>query len=232
MDATPDPQPAVALPPTVRSMGAMLGALLGLGAMGLLYIASTLPAVESLVHTHDILGSDGIAAAGGTRLLAWAVAPVAAAIAGWISAPRALVGRRHAGVRMGFLTYGIAILIAPLLVLGPSLTGADVLDGLAADPVESLASVVSNGPSVIVFVIGFGSVILWPLLVVCAGAGAVWAEAVRWVTRGSVDPGPRPDIPETDTRLLLAVAVLLGSFWLLFAVVTLGGPWFGGGFAD
>jgi hypothetical protein len=230
MEATPDPRLARApLPIAVRSMGATLGVILGLAAMGLVYIASAIPVAESVLHIRYILGPDGIAATSGTRLLAWAVAPVAAGMAGWISAPRALVGRRFAGVRMGFWTYAIAIVVAPFLVFGPSLAGPGVIEGIERQPLESLQSIVTSGPFVVAMIIGFGAVILAPLLLVSAGAGAVWAAAVRWLTRGSGDPGLRADIPETDTRLLVVMAATLGLLWLVVTVVTLGSTVFSGG---
>ena len=218
MDATTLPEPADApLPTTVRSMGATLGALLGMSAMVVLYVAAAIPAVEAVLRVHYILGPDGMTSSGAVRILAWAVAPVAAAAAGWIAAQRAFVGRRLAGAWMGYLTYGLAMVIAPLVVFGPDIIGPDPYDG-GRQPLETLSTLVTMVPVATIF----ASVVLAPLLLACVVAGTVWAAALRWVMRGAPDPGPRPSIPETDTRLLLVIGAMLGILWLLAAVVVLG----------
>ena len=228
MDAPTTPGPSVAaLPTTVRSMGATLATVLGISAMGLAYVVSEIPVVESALHVRYILGPDGVGS-GAPLILAWAVAPIAAAAAGWIAAPRALIGRQFAGVWMGFLAYAIAIAIAPIVVFGPMVMGPNVIDGEGAAPFVGLVEFLVSVP----FIALLAGLILAPLLVVCVVAGTVWAGAVRWAMRGAADPGPQPAIPETDIRLLIVMGSMLGVLWFLFAVVALSGSFGGGEFID
>lgn len=226
MDASPLRSPAVAQNPGYfRSMGATLGAFLGLSAMGVLYIVSGIPAVEDILHVRYILGPLGAAPDDGATTLgggpvAWAVAPIAAGVAGFLCAPRTMAGRRWAGVAMGYLTYGIAILIAPLAVFTAPSAGLD----LSVGPVEEVIRTVGRLFVGVPFVAAIGGVVLAPLLVVCAVGGAVWAATVRRVLRSigaMVGPTKRSGV---DGMVLLGIAVVLGLLW-----ITAVGWFFGGG---
>lgn len=100
-----------------RTIGAVTGGGLALAVFGVLYALSSIPAVGSITLLSLVLDPSRGAEFGGSLL--WAVAPVSAAIAGWLLAPRALAGDRWSGAAMGFVTYFTAIVVGPLVVLSP-----------------------------------------------------------------------------------------------------------------
>ena len=218
MDAPTPVSPALATSRWyVRSMGATLGAVLGLGAIGALYVATAIPAVESVTHIRAILDPDGFFAMGAT-LPPVAVAPIAAALAGFVCAGRAMAGHHWAGVVMGFLTYAIGVLIAPLSVFGPSWFGADPF-GLDPGPVEMLGNLMFGLPAIA----AIAGIVLAPLLVVCGAAGIVWAIGLRAILVAGGATVGETERRVLDGRILFWGAVLLGIGWLLigFPVLTI-----------
>ncbi len=196
-----------------RSMGATLGALLGISAMGAVYVASTIPAVEAVVHVRAILDPDGFFGVGSMRP-PWAVAPIAAALAGFMCAPRTMAGRRWAGVAMGYLTYALGIFIAPLAVFGPPWPGADPSFGFEPSLADVLTNVVFGLPVLSVI----AGIVLAPMLVVCSAAGVLWAMGLRAIL---VAGGASVGVPEQrsrDGQILFWTAVLLGIGWLIVGV--------------
>jgi hypothetical protein len=221
MDAPTPISPALATNTWyVRSMGATLGAVLGLLAMGALYVAATIPAVESVTHIRAILDPDGFFGIG-AALLPWAVAPIAAALAGFLFAGRTMAGHHWAGVAMGFLTYVIGVVIAPLAVVGPTWVGGDPSFGSEPGVAEMLGSVVFGLPALS----AIAGIVLAPLLLVCGMAGIVWAFGLRAIlTAGGATVG-ETDQRAVDGRILVAIAILLGIGWLIigFPMLTLMG---------
>ena len=214
MDAPTPVSPAVT-PSTwyVRSMGATLGAVLGLGAMGALYVASAIPAVESVIHIRALLDPDGFFGIG-AMLPPWALAPIAAGLAGFVCAPRTMTGRRWAGVAMGYLTYAIGLLIAPLAVFGPPSTGSDPPFGYQPGLVDILGNLVFGLPALSVI----AGIVLAPLLLVCAAAGIVWAIGLRAIlVAGGASVG-EPEQRKVDGQILFGIAVLLTIGWLLIGL--------------
>jgi hypothetical protein len=214
MDAPTPVSPAVA-PSTwyFRSMGATVGAILGLGAMGALYVASAIPAVESVIHIRAILDPDGFFGVG-AMLPPWAVAPIAAGLAGFVCAPRTMAGRPWAGVAMGYVTYAIAIFIAPLAVFGLPWTAADPSFGFETSLVDILGNLVFGLPALSVI----AGIVLAPMLLVCAAAGILWAIGLRAIL---VAGGASVGVPERrgkDGQILFWTAVLLGIGWLMVGI--------------
>jgi hypothetical protein len=204
-------------------MGATLGGLFGILAMGGLYAVSEVPTVESVLHVRYVLGPDGPAGALGTTALAWAVAPIAAAVAGWFNADRAVRGQRWAGARMGYVAYGLAILIAPIAVFA----AASVATFDPSDPIEA----VQGASGVVLMSMLFAALaglLLAPLLMVCAAAGAVWAGAIRSVV-GRIPPtADLPPPAAANGTTLALIATILALLWLVGAAVLVGDVFWGG----
>jgi hypothetical protein len=225
MDAPTPVSPAVT-PSSwyTRSMGATLGAVLGLGAMGALYGASAIPAVESVVHIRALLDPDGFLGIG-AMLPPWAVAPIAAGLAGFICASRTMAGRRWAGVAMGYVTYAIGLIIAPLAVFGPPSTGSDPFLGYQPGLVDVLGNLVFGLPAMSMI----ASIVLAPLLLVCAAAGIVWAFGLRAILVAGGATVGEPERRTVDGWVLLAIAAVLGLGWLFIGLpmlTILGDPGF------
>jgi hypothetical protein len=205
-----------------RSMGATLGAVLGLAAMGALYVASAIPAVESVIHIRAILDPDAFLGIG-ALLPPWAVAPIAAGLGGFICAPRTMAGRRWSGVAMGYVTYVIGILIAPLAVFGPPWIGSDPSFGYEPGLVDTLGNLVFGLPALSVI----AGIVLAPLLLVCSAAGIAWAFGLRaiLVAGGATVAAGEPERRAVDGQILFWIAVLLGIGWLMvgFPMLTLMG---------
>jgi hypothetical protein len=116
---------------------------------------------------------------------------------------------------MGFLTYAIAIFVAPLAV---ALAVATTTPSLSA----------SGGPSSLDFMAGYivAAPMLWivaaglltPMLLVCATCGAAWAGVLRRVFPRIPAPadGRRATWPG---RVLLAILVALSVCWLGLAAI-------------
>ena len=227
MDARTPVSPAVM--PSVwysRSMGAVIGAVLGLAAMGALYVVSAIPAVESIVFIRSFLTGEGFLAMGGS-LPPWTVAPIAAALGGAVWAPHAMSGSRWAGVTMGYLTYGIALLIAPLAVFAAPWTVDDLSSRAGVDLAEAIASVFVGIPVIAVL----AGIVLAPLLAVCAVAGIAWAAALRAVLRAAGATIGTADHRTSNGWLLFWMAVVLGLLWVIVAVGLMGAI-SGGGMID
>lgn len=227
MEATPTPIPMADAPAraaSARSMGATLGAVLGLAAMAGLYELSAVPEVEAVLHVRLILGPGGYDEVPFSAVLAWTVAPVAAAIAGWFNAARALGGRRWAGVWMGYATYGVAIVIAPFVIYAlPSLTM------FAPSDLASMAKSTADLAAGSVMLVILSGIILAPLLLVCASLGALWARVLRAVL-GATPTSGEDSPPAASGPVLLAIAIVLGILWSGIAVTLIGsGGLFGGG---
>lgn len=214
MDAPTPVTPALA-PSTwyFRSTGAVLGGFLGLGTMGAIYLISAIPAVESIVHIRALLDPEGFLAMGGA-LPPWAVAPIAAGLAGLICTPRVMTGRRWAGVAMGFGTYALGVLIAPLAVFAPPWAVSDPTFG--ADP--GIANAVADMLIGLPAVAAVASIVLAPLLFVCAAAGAVWAFGLRTILVGGGATVGTQERPTIDGKVLLGIGILLGVGWLAIAL--------------
>jgi hypothetical protein len=218
MDAPTPVSPALA-PNTwyFRSMGAVIGAVLAFCAMGALYVASSLPIVESALFIRSFLTGDGFLSMGG-GLPPWTVAPIAAALAGALCAPRTMAGTRWAGVTMGYLTYGIALLLAPLAVFAPPWGMGDLTTRAGIDIGEAVVRVLVGIPVIAVL----AGVFLAPLLVVCGAAGIAWAASLRAVLRAGGATVATPDRQSIDGWLLFWTAVVLGLGWVTVAVGLVG----------
>jgi hypothetical protein len=155
------------------------------------------------------------------------VAPIAAAVAGWFSADKAVRGQRWAGARMGYVTYAVAILIAPIAVFAvPSVASFDP---------SSLVEAVEGASGVVVMSLllaALAGLVLAPLLVVCAATGVLWASAIRFVVRGiPATSNLAPPAAANGTTLAL-IAAILALFWLVVAAVLVGDVFWGGEFID
>jgi hypothetical protein len=203
------------LDPRYRSLGAIVGAGIGAVAMAAVYLATLVPAVAAVGIVEILVGPEGLLTISGAgMLLFWATGPIAAAVTGWMMAPRALAGDRWSGVAMGFATYFLAVLIGPFLVLGPmALTMAPIDGGGAAD----LGSLLAMGTWVPV-----GAVLLFPLLGPCVVGGVAWAAAVRRVVATSGGVGlALPSRPQ-PMAWMVATAIVLGVLWFGATMVLIG----------
>jgi hypothetical protein len=207
--------------PGIRWLGAVAGAFLGVVAAAAVYVALLTPPLAGLGLVESLLGPDGLfTLIGGWSLLVWGTGPVSAALAGGWLAPRAIAGDRWSGIGMGFGTYGIGVVIGPLLVLGP----ATVMAGpgpMPVSPMELASTWVTSG----MVLTAVGAVLLYPLLIVAALFGMGWARLTRSLAEAShlgIAAGPPRPLP---VGALIAVAAPLGLLWLGLAAVLLGsGP--------
>jgi hypothetical protein len=181
--------------------------------MGALYVASAIPAVESVVHIRALLDPDGFLGIG-AMLPPWAVAPIAAGVAGFICASRTMAGRRWAGIAMGYVTYAIGLIVAPLAVFGPPSTGGDPSFGYQPGLLDLLGNLVFGLPAISMI----ASIALAPLLLVCAAAGMVWAFGLRAILVAGGATVGEPDHPTVDGWVLLAITAVLGLGWLVIGL--------------
>jgi hypothetical protein len=195
-----------------RNVAAILAALLALAAVGSLYLVTSIPALESLFLLRTILSGEAIDAGSAIEPVMIAVPPVSAAVGAWWIAPYAIAGDRMSGVAMGSVTYLVAT------ILGPVVAYASV-PGAQASEVLSVAPMVSS----------FALFLLFPLLLLCAGFGSIWAALVRRAHRTT---GPSPD---SQGRLPVSLFVIgfavLGLGWLPLAFLYTG-LFSGGAFVD
>jgi hypothetical protein len=164
-----------------------------------------------------VFGPDGIARGDPVAAtLVWAVGPVAAAIAGFIFSASAVRLVDGSGLWMGALSYVVAIVIAPVV--------------LVPDAVRDGVGPFVRNLGVVPFVWMLAGVALGPLLLVCLVAGPIWATILRLTTggsgRGDASSGSLPVWPV----IALTVLVLLG-FAVVMAVFGAMGD-VGGGIID
>jgi hypothetical protein len=100
---------------------------------------------------------------------------------------------------MGFWTYIVTLLIAPL--------------ALAVGPPGSIPNMLATLP----FIVPLSAIILAPLLVACLGAGAIWSVSIRPLARrvmGLPLPAPAGGSSVTGTVILVGLLMVL---WLIMA---------------
>jgi hypothetical protein len=200
-----------------RTIGATTGALLALLVTVALYLVTSIREVDAILQVRFILdggfnGSTGLSAVSG--MVAWVIPPLAAAIGGFVVAPRATSSERWAGPWMGAVTYLAAVILGPLLILGPSV--GEVTDGGLLGPI---GVVVSLAVGALTFSL-LAAIILAPLLVICIGAGIAWAKALSRIARSNdvlaIDLAGLPH--PLNGRLLFVITVGLLTLWLLLAI--------------
>ena len=99
----------------------MVGAAAGLLAIAGLFAIARVTGLSEWVGLALIVGEDGVFSPSTGVPLAWAVPPLAAAVIGALTGPAAARGVRWSGWWMGYLTYGLGIVIGALvLVLLPT----------------------------------------------------------------------------------------------------------------
>ena len=166
--------------------------LIGAGLAAILALLATLVAVriDALVYPDPldspiatVFGPTGIAGTDATSMfLVWAVAPLAAAIAGVVFAVPAAGRVARTGLWMGCATYVIAILISPIaLALAPEGRETSVDLGL--------------GLIMLGFLWVAAGALLAPLLGVCLVAGTIWATLLRRVVGAPPIAGPLAALP-------------------------------------
>jgi hypothetical protein len=178
---------------------------LALGSTALLYAVAAVPEVESLVHIRVMLGPESWAPGTPALALAWASAPLAAAVSGWALAVRAARRRAVIGVWMGVATYLLTILFAAVV---PTL--AESLGDPSPDR-QSATGVLTMAPLIAVF----ASAVLGGLLLSSVGAGTVWAWVIRRVVPLPPD-SPRPEPGDYEVTVLLGIGILIGVFSVIF----------------
>lgn len=174
-----------------RNIGAVLGAVLGLAAIGILYLVTANPAVESVLLVRAVLSAKPSEAVQPAMV---AVPAVSAAVGGWWLAPRALVRDRWSGIVMGAATYGVATLLGPFVAL---------LGEPTIDPFKLLAGTIS--------VALIAAVALFPLLPVCSLFGVGWAAVLRSAIGVRPDRSARPR--RFSGRLIVFAYAALGLLW-------------------
>ncbi len=196
-----------------RNLGAIIGALLALGAIVILYVVTSIPTIESVLLVRTFLsGQDPLRDA--VVLPVMVVVPlVSAAVGGWLLSPRAIRGDRWSGVGMGSMSYLVATLIGPLLAYSST---------SFTDPVSFF------GGSAVVS--AFAVFLLFPLLLVCAAFGMLWAALLRRIVPATSVEIPGEARPLPGLMILLGFGVLaLG--WLPLALLV-SGLSSGGSFVD
>jgi len=203
------------LDPRYRSLGAIVGAAVGAVAMAAVYLATLVPAVAAIGMVEILVGPDGLLSmSASAMLLFWATGPIAAALTGWVMAPRALAGDRWSGVAMGFATYFVAVLIGPFLVIGPMMLAVAPIDGGEAAGFGSLVAMSTWVP--------VGAILLFPLLGPCVVGGVAWATALRRVVATSGGVGiSLPSRPQ-PMAWMIATAIVLGVLWFGATMVLIG----------
>ena len=197
---------AVPAPGRIRLLGAAVGAVVGAGALALLWLASAIIGDADIAILDLVAGPDGILSATGGAPGIW-IAPVAAtALAGGLLAVRAARRRPWSGALMGFVAYGLGVIIGSLLVA--------ILLGTETDPVDAVGFGPAQALGATFLFIPFGAIVLAPLLAVCVAAGILWAAVVRAAV-------PAPAVAESAARstalaiTLVVVGGTLGALWLI-----------------
>ncbi len=205
-------------PRGLRVAGATLAAIIAAAAMAIAVWADRVLVPTSTGSPIGIVfGPDGLSSGDPlVTALVWAVGPVGAAIAGFVFAAPAVRFVDGSGLWMGALTYVVAIVLAPV-VLVPSALG------------DGLGMVVRN-LGVIPFTWIFAGVALGPLLLVCLVAGPIWATVLRLTTGGVRGAGMSSSSLPIWPVIALTVLVLLG-FVVVLAVFGVVGN-LGGEFVD
>lgn len=196
-----------------RNLGAIIGALLALGAIVILYLVTSIPVIESVVLVRTFLsGQDPLTDAVVLPVMV-AVPLVSAAVGGWLLSPRAIRGDRWSGVAMGSVSYLVATLIGPLLAYA-STSSTDPLTLVGGSAVVS----------------AFAVFLLFPLLLVCAGFGVLWAGVLRRIVPATSVKVAGEARPLSGLLILLGFG-LLALGWLPLALLV-SGLSTGGGFVD
>ena len=196
-----------------RNIGAILGALMALGAIGILYLVTSISEVESLLLIRTVLSGETLEAGAPIQPLMLGVPSVSAAIGGWLIAPYAIAGDRASGVAMGSVTYLVATIAGPVVAF-------------ASVPGAPLSELMSALPMVILFAL----FLLFPVLLLCAGFGTAWAALVRRALGTPAVPAVHSPGRLPVNLFVLGFAVL-GLGWLPLAVL-LGGLFSGGAWLD
>jgi hypothetical protein len=154
-----------------------------------------------------MLGPDSWAAGTPALALAWASAPVAAAVSGWALSVRAAGRRGWIGAWMGVATYLLTIVFAAVVptfaesLWDPSPLRRSVLDVLTSAPLVAI----------------FGWFVLGGLLLCSVGAGMVWAWVIRRIAPFPPD-SPRPVPGDYETAVLVVIGILIGFLSLVFSL--------------
>ncbi len=208
-----DAEPVVAMPEATapspagdaadrspRTLGAAVGVTLGAASLAVLWLlAATLGESVDVAILELVAGPDGILSLTGGAPFIWLAPLLAAAIAGWTLAPRAVARRAWAGWLLGWLAYVIGILVGTLIVL--------VLT--AGDDVSLVGGFDLAGAYVgLVFL---GSIVLAPLLLVCVVGGVLWAAVLRTAVPPPVSAGSGAAGASIGVGLVLGI----GSGFLL-----------------
>ena len=205
--------PSTSIDVSYRNLGAIIGALLALGAIVILYLVTSIPVIESVFLVRTFLsGQDPLTDAVVLPVMV-SVPLVSAAVGGWLLSPRAIRGDRWSGVGMGSVSYLVATLIGPLLAYAST---------SSTDPVTLF------GGSAVVS--AFAVFLLFPLLLVCAAFGVLWAATLRRVVPATAVRIVGEARPLPGPLILLGFGVL-GLGWLPLAVLV-SGMFSGGGFVD
>jgi hypothetical protein len=179
-----------------RNLGAIIGALLALAAVGILYVAASVPMLESLFFVRTILSGDAVTPEAVVKPLMVGVPPVSAAVGAWLVAPQAIAGDRLSGVAMGAVTYLIAIVVGPILAFH-SVADVPSIDILSA----AMVSI-------------FAMFLLFPLLLVCVAFGVAWAAALRWLVRATGQRSGIPSPPRLPAAPFIVGFAALAFGWL------------------
>jgi hypothetical protein len=166
-------------------------------AIGAFSTVAADPTVDSIIHLRSLLDSEAFAHADLFGVLLWAIAPIAAAIAAWPWAPRAVDRVSWTGTAMGTSTYVIACLLGVLMEVGAA---------MRTIPFDLSGAVLSIG-----FGVAFALPALYPLLIVCIGSGIAWSAVIGRLMPSTDVATPRDSaIPP----LVGGILVLLGVGWL------------------
>lgn len=155
-----------------RLAGALIGAVLaGILLAAFIWFAPSIDRAE-LRGFGLVFGPDGILQErSSARIATLLVGMLSAAIAGWVLSVPAIRSVDWTGLWMGSVTYGLAILLSPIVVAvatnNLSFSVREITPRLVATPFVTLAA-------------GF---ILAPLLGVCLVAGPAWASLLRIAIR-------------------------------------------------
>lgn len=209
--------PGSSAAPSWRTLGATTGALLALLVIGALYLVTSIEQIDDVLQVRFLLDgriSGLMGPLGGSGIAAWLVALLSAAIGGFVTAARTMRSERWAGAWMGATTYFAAVILGPLVILGPSV--GDATDGGQLGPIGVVASLAVGGLTFSLL----GAIILAPLLVICIGAGTAWAKILSRIAHSTdpltIDPASRRR--GLSGRLLFMITVGLLALWLLLAI--------------
>ena len=196
-------------PRLLRPAAGLFAAALALGIVALLYLIADIPSVESVAHVRFVLGPDGFLLPGGALalVLAWASAPIAAGVSGFLFARATVRRERWAGAWMGLVTYFLALLLASLIpdltraVAGEAPWGQSIFEAAVGAPVMAVLA---------------GSV-LAPLFFSCIAAGLAWAWIVRrYASVPTSDPMPNTMLRGFALSMLVFIAGMTVLGWIVF----------------